>query len=161
MPAPHQGPADNLVRTFGFEPVDRDCPRDAAGLRVAQAAQAFRTAAKQNRCGFTSNGPVVPMSALPQGLRRPYGTDRSAAMELTSRLLNDDRAEDHDGPIGFESKTERARLFAAKMVLPVAHPAGCPRACDRGLCRHHWRDFGSRPRHPLRRLLPRSSVHPV
>ena len=117
MPAPHQGPADNLVRTFGFEPVDRDCPRDAAGLRVAQAAQAFRTAAKQSRCGFTNNRPVVPMSALPQGLRRPYGTDRSAAMELTSRLLNDDRAEDHDGPIGFESKTERARLFAAEMAL--------------------------------------------
>ena len=38
-------------------------------------------------------------------------------MELTSKLLNDDRDEDRDGPSGFESKAERARLFAAEMAL--------------------------------------------
>jgi hypothetical protein len=38
-------------------------------------------------------------------------------MELTSELLNDDRDEDRDGPVGFESKAERARLFAAEMAL--------------------------------------------
>jgi hypothetical protein len=38
-------------------------------------------------------------------------------MELTSKLLNDDRDEDRDGPAGFESKAERARLFAAEMGL--------------------------------------------
>jgi hypothetical protein len=38
-------------------------------------------------------------------------------MELTSKLLNDDRDEDRDGPIGFESKAGRARLFAAEMAL--------------------------------------------
>ena len=38
-------------------------------------------------------------------------------MELTSKLLNDDRDEDRDGPLGFESKAERARLFAAEMAL--------------------------------------------
>ena len=57
------------------------------------------------------------MSARPQGPLRPYGTKKSAAMELTSRLLNDNRDEDRDGPIGFESKAERARLFAAEMAL--------------------------------------------
>nr|MDA8253197.1 hypothetical protein [Rhodospirillales bacterium] len=46
-----------------------------------------------------------------------YGTKKSAALELTSRLLNDDRDEDRDGPAGFESKAERARLFAAEMAL--------------------------------------------
>jgi hypothetical protein len=38
-------------------------------------------------------------------------------MALTSKLLNDDRDEDRDGPAGFESKAERARLFAAEMAL--------------------------------------------
>ena len=38
-------------------------------------------------------------------------------MELTSRLLNDDRDEDRDGPSGFDSKAERARRFAAEMGL--------------------------------------------
>src|ERR1700719_2381230 len=51
------------------------------------------------------------------GAAQFYGTKKSAAMELTSRLLNDDRDEDRDGPAGFESKAERARLFAAEMAL--------------------------------------------
>jgi hypothetical protein len=38
-------------------------------------------------------------------------------MQLTSKLLNDDRDEDRDGPYGFESKADRARLFAAEMAL--------------------------------------------
>jgi hypothetical protein len=36
---------------------------------------------------------------------------------FTSKLLNDARDEDRDGPAGFESKAERARLFAAEMAL--------------------------------------------
>ena len=51
------------------------------------------------------------------GAARFYGTKKSAAMELTSKLLNDDRDEDREGPAGFESKAERARLFAAEMGL--------------------------------------------
>ena len=70
-----------------------------------------------------------------------YGTKKSAAMELTSKLLNDDRDEDRDGLAGFESKAERARLFATEMALQsfallAAEP---PRRCDRRLCRHHRR----------------------
>ena len=38
-------------------------------------------------------------------------------MDLTSKLMNDDRDEDREGPSGFESKAERARLFAAEMAL--------------------------------------------
>jgi hypothetical protein len=54
------------------------------------------------------------------GAAQFYGTKKSAAMELTSKLLNDERDErdeDREGPAGFESKAERARLFAAEMAL--------------------------------------------
>jgi hypothetical protein len=51
------------------------------------------------------------------GAAQFYGTKKSAAMNLTSKLLNDERDEDRDGPAGFESKAERARLFAAEMAL--------------------------------------------
>jgi hypothetical protein len=47
------------------------------------------------------------------GAAQFYGTKKSAAMDLTSKLLNDD----HEGLAGFESKAERARLFAAEMAL--------------------------------------------
>jgi len=49
-------------------------------------------------------------------------------MDLTSKLVNDERDEDRKGPAGFESKAGRARLFAAKMGLqgfaPVAAAEG-------------------------------------
>ncbi len=43
-------------------------------------------------------------------------------MELTSRLLNRDRDDDRDGPIGFESKAELACLFAAEMAMQSFAP---------------------------------------
>ena len=88
MPAPRQGLADSLVRAFGLEPVDYDGVRDATQEHVAQAAQAFGTARSGRPCGFICNGSVVPMSARPQGLLRPYGTKKSAAMELTRWCLD-------------------------------------------------------------------------
>ena len=42
--APHQGLADNLVRTFDLEPVDYDTIRDATAEHIARAAKAFETA---------------------------------------------------------------------------------------------------------------------
>jgi hypothetical protein len=42
--APHQGLADNLVRTFGLEPVDYHGIRDATQEHITQGAQAFGTA---------------------------------------------------------------------------------------------------------------------
>ena len=42
--APHQGLTDNLVRTFGLEPVDYDGIRDATQEHITHAAQAFGTA---------------------------------------------------------------------------------------------------------------------
>ena len=42
--APHQGLADNLVRTFGLDPVDYDGIRDATGEHIAATAKAFGTA---------------------------------------------------------------------------------------------------------------------
>jgi len=48
------------------------------------------------------------------GAAQFYGTKMSTAMDLTSKLQNDDRDKDREGPSGFESKAERARLFAAR-----------------------------------------------
>ena len=51
-------------------------------------------------------------------------------------------------------------VVAAKMVLPVAWPAGCPRVRDRRLQTSPARP-GNRSRHPRHRSLPRSPVHPA
>ena len=115
--APHQGLADNLVRTFGLEPVDYDGIRDATQEHIARAAQAFGTALNEKALQIHLQRITGSFVSSAFGAAQFYGTKKSAAMELTSKLLNDDRDEDRDGPIGFESKAERARLFAAEMAL--------------------------------------------
>jgi hypothetical protein len=115
--APHQGLTDNLVRTFGLEPVDHDGIRDATQEHIAQGAQAFGTALNEKALQIHLQRIVGSFVSSAFGAAQFYGTKKSAAMELTSRLLNDNRDEDRDGPIGFESKAERARLFAAEMAL--------------------------------------------
>ena len=115
--APHQGLADNLVRTFGLEPVDYDGIRDATREQIAGSAETFGTALNEKALQIHLQRIVGAYVGSAFGAARFYGTKKSAAMELTSRLLNDDRDEDRDGPAGFESKAERARLFAAEMAL--------------------------------------------
>jgi hypothetical protein len=115
--APHQGLADNLVRTFGLEPVDYDTIRDATKDHVARAAEAFGTALNEKALQIHLQRITGAFVGSAFGAAQFYGTKKSAAMELTSKLLNDDRDEDREGPAGFESKAERARLFAAEMAL--------------------------------------------
>jgi hypothetical protein len=115
--APHQGLADNLVRTFGLEPVDYDAIRDATGDHIASAAKAFGTALNEKALQIHLQRIAGAFVSSAFGAAQFYGTKKSAAMDLTSKLLNDERDEDRDGPSGFESKAERARLFAAEMAL--------------------------------------------
>jgi hypothetical protein len=115
--APHQGLADNLVRTFGLEPVDYDTIRDATGDHIASAAKAFGTALNDKALQIHLQRIAGAFVGSAFGAAQFYGTKKSAALELTSKLLNEDRDEDREGPSGFESKAERARLFAAEMAL--------------------------------------------
>jgi hypothetical protein len=115
--APHRGLTDNLVRTFGLEPVDYDGIRDATTEHVARAAQAFGAALNEMALQIHLQRIAGAFVGSAFGAAQFYGTKKSAAMELTSKLLNDDHDEDREGPAGFESKAERARLFAAEMAL--------------------------------------------
>jgi hypothetical protein len=115
--APHQGLTDNLVRTFGLEPVHYDTIRDATAEHIGRAAKAFGTALNEKALQIHLQRITGAFVGSAFGAAQFYGTKKSAAMELTSKLLNDDRDEDREGPAGFESKAERARLFAAEMAL--------------------------------------------
>lgn len=115
--APHQGLADNLVQTFGLEPVDYDGIRDATGDCIAAAAKAFGAALNERALQIHLQRITGAFVSSAFGAAQFYGTKMSVARELTSALLSDERDEDRDGPSGFESKAERARLFAAEMAL--------------------------------------------
>ena len=115
--APHQGLVDNLIRTFALEPVDYDSIRDATGEHITRAAQVFGAALNETALRIHLQRVTGAFVSSAFGAAQFYGTKKSAALELTSKLLNDERDEDRAGPSGFESKAERARLFAAEMAL--------------------------------------------
>ena len=85
--------------------------------QLTRSAEVFGTALNEKALQIHLQRIVGSFVGSAYGAAQFYGTKKSAAMELTSRLLNDDRDEDRDGPSGFESKAERARLFAAEMAL--------------------------------------------
>ena len=98
--APHQGLTDNLVRTFGLEPVDYDTIRDATGEHLARTAKAFGTALNERALQIHLQRITGAFVGSAFGAAQFYGIKKSAAMELTSKLLNDDRDEDREGPAG-------------------------------------------------------------
>jgi hypothetical protein len=90
--------------------------------------------------GSSCNGSMVPISGGTQGplhpaalvirLRwnSPLGVSTGIAMRIAT--------------VWPDATASRAcRIVAAKMVLPLAGPAGCPRVGDRRLCRRHLRDL--------------------
>jgi hypothetical protein len=77
-----------------------------------------------------------------------YSEKVSEARRLTAALTNNDRDEDHGeggrGPVGFESKAERARLFAAQACMQAfALLAAAQGAVDAFLAvtGEHWKPY--------------------
>ena len=65
--------------------------------------------------------PISLRNALPANSAALfYGSKKSDAMALHTRLLNDARDEDRDGAAGFESRAARAAAFAAEMGLQAS-----------------------------------------
>ena len=115
--APHQGLADNLSRTFGLEEVDYPTIRDATEEHIALAAKAIQPSLNEKAMQIHLQRVVGANVSSAYGAAMFYGTKLGEARRLTSSLSNDDRDEDRAGVAGFESKAERARLFAAEMGL--------------------------------------------
>lgn len=115
--APHVALAENLSRTFGINPVDYAAIREACEEHVARSAQALEDALNPKAMQIHLQRVVGSFVSSAFGATQFYGTKVSQARDLTMASQNDDRDEDRSGALGFESKAQRARLFAAEMGL--------------------------------------------
>jgi hypothetical protein len=115
--APGSQLVENLGRTFGLEPVDFDGIRDALGAQIRASGAVLGEALNERALQIHLQRIVGAHVASAYAAAQFYGTKLSAAKDLTTRLGNDDRDEDRDGPSGFEDKAARARRFAAEMAL--------------------------------------------
>ena len=112
---PNSGLADNLSRTFGLEPVDTAGIRESTEEHLALAAKSLPLSEKALEMHLQRIVGAYVSSA--HGAGQFYSNKVTQARELTMKLANEDRDEDRDGVSGFESRAERARIFAAEMGL--------------------------------------------
>jgi hypothetical protein len=115
--APHAALAENLSRTFGIDPVDCQAILESTEEHVALAAKALEPALNEKAMQIHLQRIVGSFVASAYGAAQFYSTKVTEARERTMASANDDRDEDRDGAVGFESKAARARLFAAQMGL--------------------------------------------
>ncbi len=114
---PVSGKADRMVATFGLEPVDYAGLRESTEEHVALIAKELQANLNEKAMAIFLQRIVGSFVSAAYGAAQFYGSKKSDALALHSKLLNDARDEDRDGVAGFESKAERASLFAAEMGL--------------------------------------------
>ena len=135
--APHRGLTDNLVRTFGLEPVDYDGIRDATGEHIARAAKAFGTALNEKALQIHLQRIAGAFVGSAYGAAQFYGTKKSAAMELTSKLLNDDARRGPRRSRRFREQGRACPIVRRRDGPAGLRPDGRRRGCDFRICRHH------------------------
>ena len=115
--APHDGLAANLSRTFGLDPVDYHAIRETTEESIGRSAQSLAPALNERAMAIHLQRVVGSFVGSAHGAAQFYGTKVTQAQDLTMKSQNDDRDEDRDGVSGFDSKAQRARLFAAQVGL--------------------------------------------
>jgi hypothetical protein len=112
---PHAALADNIARTFGLNPVDGAGIRETTEEHLALAARELPLSEKALEMHLQRIVGAYVGSAY--GAGQFYSGKVTQARDLTVKGANDSRDEDRDGVAGFESRAERARIFAAEMGL--------------------------------------------
>ena len=112
---PHGALAENLSRTFGLDPVDTAGIRESTEEHLALASKDLPLTDKALEMHLQRIVGAYVSSAF--GAGQFYSGKVTQARELTMKVANEDRDEDRDGVSGFESRAERARIFAAEMGL--------------------------------------------
>jgi hypothetical protein len=114
---PHAGLANNLSATFGVDPVDAATIRENTRDLIVRGANELTDNLNKKAMQMHLQRIVGAYVASACGAGQFYGDRVTQARDMTSRLANDDRDEDREGPYGFESRAARARLFAAETGL--------------------------------------------
>jgi hypothetical protein len=114
---PHEGLAANLSTTFGLNPVDAAGIRHASEEHMVHAAKELEGNLNEKALAMHLQRVTGAFVSSACGAGQFYGQRLSQAIDLTSRLANDDRDEDRDGPSSVDSRAARARLFAAETGL--------------------------------------------
>jgi len=111
--APTDDVSSKICKVFAMDPVPMAEIREAVEEHLIAQSRIMPLTEKNAEMHFQRIVGQYVGSAV--SAARFYDTKRHAARELASKF-NELRDEDQDGASGFESKLERAQLFAAEMA---------------------------------------------
>lgn len=117
---PSEVKAEQMSATFGLEPVAHPSIRETTEEHVVRIANELRDNLNDKAMAMFLQRIVGSFVNAAHGAAIFYGAKKSDAVALHTRLLNDARDEDRDGPSGFESRAARAARFAAEMGLQAS-----------------------------------------
>ena len=117
---PSEAKAEQMSTTFGLEPVAHASTRENVEEQVVRIANELRDNLNDKAMSIFLQRVVGSFVSGAHGAAVFYGSKKSDAMALHSKLLNDARDEDRDGASGFESRAARAAAFAAEMGLQAS-----------------------------------------
>ncbi|MGH7118256.1 MAG: hypothetical protein ACREFP_04580 [Acetobacteraceae bacterium] len=115
--APTTVQAETIATRFALEPVDYDGIREATEDQLGLSAKALQPTLNETALRIHLQRVVGAFVSSAHGAATFYGSKVTQARDLTSTLANEDRDEDREGVLGFDSRAARARAFAAQAGL--------------------------------------------
>ena len=114
---PNEQIASAIANRFGLTPVDYAATREATEEMIGTHARLLADTVNEKAMAIHLQRLVGALVGSAHSAGRFYGQKVTEARDLTSRLANEARDEDRDGVLGFDSKAQRARQFAAELGL--------------------------------------------
>jgi hypothetical protein len=109
--------AIRISESFGLPVVDSDGIRDLHRQQLIDSADALKDGLGDKAMQIHMQRIVGSFVGSAYGAGQFYSRSVTEARDLTAKLANEFRDEDLDGPVGFESRAQRKREFAADMGL--------------------------------------------
>jgi len=109
--------AIRISESFGLPVVDSDGIRDLHRQQLIDSADALKDGLGDKAMQIHMQRIVGSFVGSAYGAGQFYSRSVTEARDLTTKLANDFRDEDLDGPVGFDSRAQRKREFAADMGL--------------------------------------------
>jgi hypothetical protein len=114
---PDSAQAIRISESFGLPVVDSDGIRDLHRQQLIDSADALKDGLGDKAMQIHMQRIVGSFVGSAYGAGQFYSRSVTEARDLTTKLANEFRDEDLDGPVGFDSRAQRKREFAAAMGL--------------------------------------------
>ena len=117
LACPDTSQAARISESFGLAIIDSDGIRDLHERLIVETASGLNDGLGERAMQIHLQRIVGAYVGSAHGAGQFYSRAVTEARDATAKVANDTRDEDLDGPVGFDSQSQRKREFAADMGL--------------------------------------------